>query len=103
MGNKPAWQRNAPGFLKPRNMETYAAPRDWDKACALQNLRAGVPLTDTQKTRFPDLARVEVKSLEAMAKGQTWLRLRWSQIVAFVFAVMWAVMLGIMLYWGFYV
>lgn len=101
MGDKPAWQRNAPGFLKAANFETYAAPRDWDKACALQNLRAGARLTDTQRERFPDLVRVEAKLLEVKKGGQMWLGLRWSQIVAFVFAVMWVLMLGFMLYWGF--
>ena len=65
MGNKPAWQENAPEFIKPSNFETYAPPRDWDKACAVQNMRAGVRLTDAQKERFPDLARVEAGLLEA--------------------------------------
>ena len=60
-----SWQENAPAFLKPGNMETYAAPRDWDKACAIQNLRVGVRLTDAQKERFSDLARVEAGLLEA--------------------------------------
>lgn len=27
----------------------YAPPRNWDVACALCNLRAGVPLTEAQK------------------------------------------------------
>lgn len=58
------WQENAPAFLKPGNMETYSPPRDWGKACAIQNLRAGVRLTDAQKARFPDLARVEAELLK---------------------------------------
>lgn len=65
-----SWQENAPAFLKSANMGTYAAPRDWDKACALHNLRVGVRLTDAQKKRFPDLARVEARLLEAKKGGQ---------------------------------
>jgi hypothetical protein len=33
----------------PGNSEIYAPPRNWDVACALCNLRAGVPLTEAQK------------------------------------------------------
>jgi hypothetical protein len=35
--------------FKPTNSEIYAPPRNWDVACALCNLRAGVPLTEAQK------------------------------------------------------
>lgn len=43
------WRENLPDFLKPGNVETYTAPVDWNVACALQNVRAGVPLTEAQK------------------------------------------------------
>lgn len=35
--------------FKPANASIYAPPRDWNIACALQNLRSGVPLTEAQK------------------------------------------------------
>lgn len=35
--------------FKPANASIYAPPRNWDVACALCNLRAGVPLTEAQK------------------------------------------------------
>lgn len=49
MTDKPNWRENLPDFLKPGNVETYAPPVDWNVACALQNVRAGVPLTEAQK------------------------------------------------------
>lgn len=43
------WRENRPDFLKPGNVETYAPPVDWNVACALQNVRFGVSLTEEQK------------------------------------------------------
>lgn len=49
MTEKTKWRENLPDFLKPGNVEIYTAPVDWNVACALQNVRAGVPLTEAQK------------------------------------------------------
>lgn len=43
------WRESLPDFLKPGNVGTYAPPVDWNVACALQNVRVGVPLTEAQK------------------------------------------------------
>lgn len=43
------WHENLPDFLKPGNVEIYTPPINWDVACALQNVRAGVPLTEAQQ------------------------------------------------------
>ena len=48
------WRENLPDFLKPGNVETYTAPVDWNVACALQNVRAGVPLTEAQKSMLQE-------------------------------------------------
>lgn len=54
MTEKTNWRENLPDFLKPGNVETYAAPVDWNVACALQNVRAGVPLTEAQKSMLQE-------------------------------------------------
>ena len=48
------WRENLPDFLKPGNVGTYTAPVDWNVACALQNVRAGVPLTEAQKAMLQE-------------------------------------------------
>lgn len=44
--------------FKPGNANIYCQPVDWNVACALTQMRAGVELTPTQKAMF---ARIEAQ------------------------------------------
>lgn len=50
--------------FKPANASIYAPPRNWDLACALCNIRAGVKLTAHQKALLARLKSAETKQTD---------------------------------------